>query len=373
MIKNKISVFILIAVALLAPSLADAKYDVSLPEWGNIAISNVTVDDYDVYVDARDAHSGKASLHVSYYKAYADNTFVMFQLGGKTVSALKEYELSYYHKGSALYSPYWLWDFTYIGGVGDITDEWTECKIKFTPSSDNFYLRLSFTGPVDNYLIDDIALYELDENGNRTGDNIIVNGDLELCPLEPTDEVLNAEIMPGINKMTVKWVNPDTDDFYGVNIYTVDENNNEKLVFSDETKTVQKAVIENLQDGELCRVIIKSVNNYGVESDGVFLFGTAEDKTITFRDVSVSDVRGRRVAQAYVYNNGDEPVGATLIMTAYKDGSMLAYKTLENTITAGENIRYFTYMENIPDDAEIELYLCDNLSNLMPLTNVVSD
>lgn len=369
---KRISAFILTAVICLLPLSAGARYKMSLTGWGSISTSNVTADDYYAYVDTRDAHSGKASLHVSYYKAYADNTFVMFQLGGKTVSALKEYELSYYHKGTALYKPYWLWDFTYLNGVGTLTDEWTESKITFTPSSDNFYLRLSFTGPVEDYRIDDIALYELDENGNRTGENLIINGDLESCPIESTEEVTGAELIPGLNKMTVGWVNPESEDFYGVNIYTVDEDNSETLVFSDETGTAEKAVIENLENGELCRILIKSVNNYGVESAGVFLFGIPAEQAVTCSDVSVSDIRGRKVVQATVQNNNvEDSIKATLIMAVYRNSSMLAYKTLEYTIPAGGSQRYFTYMENIPEDAQTELYLCDNLDNLMPLTDTV--
>lgn len=169
-------------------------------------------------VDENVAHSGEASIRLSFSANLAANLYrrilqnVNFEIGHK-------YKISFWSRGenaSGFSSKYgWAW-FDNDTGFHSVngTYGWRYNEFFYTYKEDlgNNELMLIIEYPAHALWIDDYEVYEIDEDGNKIGENLIANGGFEdnVTGAVPSS-VKSIEGVGGDGRVTLSW-NNKTDD-----------------------------------------------------------------------------------------------------------------------------------------------------------------
>lgn len=345
------------------------------------------------YVDINDAHSGNAALRVIGNTTVPGNNYVSYTQK-LNLDAEKKYQLSFWAKGNSggigcfnnwaqfdNNSSYW--NFNPAGEMKD----WEQRKITLTNPQNNT-LRIILERKSDYFMLDDFEMYELDENGEPVGDNLIVNGSFE-------EGVSESSAPNGINTVTV-----GTDEYEIVS-----------LTWDALSNTSQKVNIYRKFNGEYVKIAVfpGSVTSYDVrglmtdaENDlAISVTGTnyIESELYCFnaepvsRPIIIGDtrmyrgntnftnlVRGTMTIENQIKNNrmGDS-FSAELIVALYKNGELVKIwagnpQIIPQTDSNEEpvSIQKRISIPNLDDgDYHLEIFLWDNYETMKVLKNMV--
>ena len=187
------------------------------------------------YVDSTVAHTGEAAFklatNISLISDDNMNGNIYVQL--KQNVAMEEgktYRYSFWLKGENTSRPFnaTLWFTNFDDGSGrnlpDTTGtyDWKHFEYDYTYGSDANHrqniLMMFYEGYAEGIWIDDVECYELDENDQPTGDNLISDGGFEeLCKAEEAS-VKNLSAEADSSGINLSWRNAGA-DFGGVDIY----------------------------------------------------------------------------------------------------------------------------------------------------------
>lgn len=98
------------------------------------------------------------------------------------------------------------------------THDWTDFEFKYTYDSVNDTLRLCFDGATDGLYFDNFECYELDDNGEPTGENLFTDGDFENLVSREEISLSEANVKEGIGEAALSWATKSS-KLGGVKLY----------------------------------------------------------------------------------------------------------------------------------------------------------
>ena len=216
------------------------------------------------------------------YKGSASGTYVsaVTAIDGSWVKPGKKYCLKFKRRSYMAHS-------STVKITGGVTEEvssdvnidwgenWTEYSYEFTAndSGDDINIEVRFTRGNADYngarlFLDEVSCYMLDDEGNPTGENLIVNGGFEneITNVSKAKDVENVSAIGKIGSAELSWTNPDDSNFLKAKIYIADGSEIREI------KTLKKGetgyTVTGLENGKEYTFIIVSLDNEFVESAG---------------------------------------------------------------------------------------------------------
>ena len=161
--------------------------------------------------------------------------------------------------------------------------EWTQYEIEFTPTSSSnsklmFYIDNNIS---QNILIDDVELYKSDDDGVTWGSNLVYNGTFEEGYEEICSDVAQLTEEVGNGQLKISWENPEETVFMHSRVYIKDD---EDLLLRAELSADESEItLTGLNNDEEYEIVVKAVDKYGRETEGVVLqaMPTAPDYEIS--------------------------------------------------------------------------------------------
>ena len=168
------------------PQIATSK---NAGEW-TIALRNNNDEDYSeelAYVDETESHTGTASLKISSTNAGKANCYAFIQRPINDMVEGKKYRISFWAKGcNVISAPQIHMAWVSFDGRGNQLDEdflkgtysWTQITREYTVATSKT-LCFVVDHIMESFWIDDVTCFELNENGEEIGENLINDGSFE--------------------------------------------------------------------------------------------------------------------------------------------------------------------------------------------------
>ena len=346
------------------------------------------------YVDVNDTHSGTAALRIIGNTTAPGNNFLSYTQK-LALDSEKKYQLSFWAKGNlgmiACYNNWAQFDgnssFWRFNNTGEMKD-WEQRTITLTKPQNNL-LRLIIEQKSDYFLIDDFEMYELDEEGLPTGDNLIANGSFETGYSE-------SSVPEGIDAVKV---NTETYELASLSWKPI-SNTSQKIniyrKFGDEY--VKIAVLPGsytgfdvkglMTDEENPMAISVTGTNY-IESELYEFSAMPKSLPLTISDIrlyrsstDISElVRGTLNIETEIKNNrmGDG-FTAEIVAALYRDGELTKVwaggtQEIPETPSSGdaETVSMRISIPRLDDgDYHLEVFLWDNYETMKVLKSMVS-
>ena len=334
-----------------------------------------------------EVYEGRASLHILYDGMLENNKYIYIHCQQAELSSKSEYRLSFYAKAAEGNICYWkwMWDWTQINLSSSQNSDWTYFSYDFTPDKDGSYLGMIVDSMCD-YYIDNIELYKLDENKMPIGGNLITNGDFENGDFTPTADVSDVDSEPIDSGVILSWTNPDDADFDRVEIYSIDEYENEELLVTVDPEEEKRSSvqIDNLKNGEIRYFKIYAIDIAGNKSSGVKTFADPRvddyytGEIITFltgeEDIRTDELLpGVIKAKTFIQNNTQSSgIDGVLIAALYSNNQLVDIKTDQKSVPLGDSVD-FEVSVNIPDgnEYELDIYLWDENYNMLGTSKIL--
>ena len=231
-------------------------------------------------VDENVAHSGEASLKYSFISPSVSNLFVNITQG-IPLELGKKYFVSFWMRGEnagAIAVRYGWGGFDGVGDyfIGDTpTYGWKhiEATLTYEELRNGQELMITSEQTTEGLWIDDIEIFELDENGEKTGENLVKNGSFENFTSEEPFEVKEISGVGEDMTATLSWT--QSGEPFDTRLYLKED---ERFIqigqFGASNKTITIRGLENERDYVFG---ISNIGASGLES---------EIKTCTIRTVS---------------------------------------------------------------------------------------
>lgn len=237
---------------------------------------------------------------------------------------------------------------------------------------------------VRNLWIDDIEVYELDSDGNTTGDNLVPNS--EVAGFE---KGFDGSVPPGVSDVKaeplsrqakISWTKPASSVCDKVRIYQ--EIDGETVLRGVLPATQSEITLSKLENESEYTYIIKTASKYGVESEGSRVTVSpvtpeAELLPLVINGGTDSLNLGTNTFEMTAMNNfSAEELKVELIAALLKnDGKELAeLKSTQASLVAGESAELKTEL-SIPNDGNaytVKLFVWDGLFSLNSLQKTVT-
>lgn len=306
----------------------------SIPEW-NFGLNQQGDFPYNpakfvVDPDENAGEPGTASAKfVSNHTRSIDKTFVTAMQKGLEMEEGKTYAISYWVKadGNAdnLKSTV-SWSALYDGYTSDVIEgtsgsyDWKKLSFTYT-SPDTAKKHIGFTIPyaTKGFWIDNVEAYELDENGDPTGENLITNGDVSDYEI-PSGKPDKVNAVGGNRNITISWAN--TSGYQSVWAY--EKKGDQWFYRGSIPNSLYRIQFTNLEREKEYTYKIVPVSKYGVHGEEQIV--TA--KTLTL-DYELTEPaldgetlrRGTNTISISIKNNKLEtPLPVELMAAVYKDG-----------------------------------------------------
>lgn len=168
------------------PQIATSK---NAGEW-TIALRNNNDEDYSeelAYVDETESHTGTASLKISSTNAGKANCYAFIQRPINDMVEGKKYRISFWAKGcNVISAPQVHMAWVSFDGRGNQLEEeslkgtysWTQITREYTVGTSKT-LCFVVDHIMESFWIDDVTCFELNENGEEIGENLINDGSFE--------------------------------------------------------------------------------------------------------------------------------------------------------------------------------------------------
>jgi len=336
--------------------------------------------DFEIAHEKSVAYNGRASLHIMFDAPYTANHYLQIT-GPGSLEEGKTYLFEFWFLGEAQWK--WSWDWTTLDYTPqNIAEDWTKYSFTFTPNMTGGWLR-NYVDSYCDYYIDDVAIYEIGEDGELVGENLCEYGDFESGDFTPPGAVSAVESESFDSAVALSWTNPKDGDFSHVEIYSVEEDGTETLVAEatpgiDADGAIEKrssCTVENLENGKVYIFNVYAVDTGDNLSAPFQSFGKPvilpyyageikaefEGEVLAGADVTVSTT--------LINNTSEESICAYLVAAIYQNGSLTDMEIFPAEVSKGDPAKDFIIPVSIPETAEnVELccYFWDQ--NYQPLS-----
>ena len=336
------------------------------------------------YIYTKDKRSGNSCLKIISNNQGVGNVFIDFAQA-VPMSSDKNYRLSFWVKSNyGGISVFNNWDYgtyaRYTNLTGELTD-WVQKTTVFKNPS-NTTLRMVCETQTDYFLIDDMELYELDEEGQPIGDNLIVNGGFEIdesaCPKALAN--IKADTESVYEEVTLSWDKPQTEA--RVNIYYKDETENVLIrsIAGDENSVTLKGLMTDVEttlllaaenasylESEFTEITVTPVSYPLITAEIELYRGSTKRQTL---------IKGNLIAKTTVKNNRmGEDYSAELICVLYKDGKIEQIETsgivnIPQTPSSEEpvEISVIAHIPTVNSGDYLEIFLWDSWEGMRVIT-----
>lgn len=238
--------------------------------------------------------------------------------------------------------------------LGAVSDEWKQFSAVYdtTPTpievpSTSGCLKFWVNKSMGDLWIDDMEVYEIDENFNVIGDNLVSDPDVA-----GFEKDADASVPPPVKKASaealsrsavLKWTNPASSSVKNINIYEVIDGEYALRAVVPPTKS--EITLTNLENDRQYTYVLRTVSKFDVESEPVEV--TVEPKTPETEILAVKLNGGQEKLrpgtnnfEVEVFNNfGAVPFDVELIVGLFKnDGrEMVELASDPVTLNAGES------------------------------------
>ena len=322
----------------------------SFPGWG----IDVCDESAEFEITSEEKHSGEYSAVFKLNHDVQSNVYVLLSRavsleGGKRYCFSYWFKTEEYSKGRGRFIVY---DHTKgaqnaVSCIGDqyTEGEWNNVKFYYdsnVAASKNIQIWVDSFGTI---WLDDIEVYEVDENGEKIGENRVTGSDtktdggfeLEAFSDKPQKPEVTAEGM-----------------FRGARLAWSTESDAEKVrIYSGETLVKEtgyslgQTEVDGLSYGTH-KLDICNVSKYGVESDRVSV--TVDTLAYNVSNAAFSQTSiapGRLSASTKISNDGEADVNAAFILALYKGKKLVKMEYVKEAVAGGEE-KELTLSVNIP-------------------------
>lgn len=371
-------------------SKADETTEFSIGSWTMYRHynSDVGISKGSVTVDGGEAHTGSASVKfVCDMPTVQNNVFlrlnqhigmtsgkkyrISFWAKGKNVTYLKAYpEGTKYDSGEEKVS----------GFSGDI--DWTKYEYDYTYSGKNNIMFI-VEQSAEAIWLDDVECYELDDDGNPTGSNLVYDSGFEGIKSAAVAKVSDLTAQSELDSVTLKWKIP-SGDYAGAAVY--------QKVFGEYeyrgtlNADISELKIDGLDMGSEYSFKIAAINSGGVEGEAqevtveVKIPDYIVNRPVLKKDgavVSEISGKGNYTVTVSAKNNGFEDGFEFEQLVAVYDGKRME-KLYSKKQTVPQKHAYASYTDNVCEfsitedgDYSVEVYVIDSRENLNLLNKPV--
>ena len=283
-----------------------------------------------------DAHDGRVALYVSTEQTSGNqsgNTKIYQKVYGLEPST--KYRITFWSKANNIEKFDLVRDVFYrSNAIADDSGsyDWTWQSIEFTSGKNASTTDIQFiveygNGEKAEVWIDDVSIYKLTES-EPEGENLVENASFEDgVDLAPPADVTNAAVIGGDGFLTVTWNDSVSEKFTGVNIIV----DGEQYGFAEAGRELFD--IEGLANGRSYEIVLRAVDERGIVSDGVTLYGTPRAEAElpeVYADDENNVIIGIDEDMEYSVNGGEwisytgrqpELSGSKLVKVRYKETS----------------------------------------------------
>ncbi len=263
---------------------------------------------------------------------------------------------------------------TWANGGGVYSNlEWTDFSHDVFPAeSTSPVVHFIFTESVEDFWIDDVACYELDENGNPTGENL-VEGIGTLDSIEEQSEAVGVEAINDVEKAIIRW-HKDTETEAGAKYVAVYDN-----AMSSDIPVAYVPVsmgyvdIANLIPGVTYSYTVKAVNAEGRESaEGVIVTATPQAVAMIIGEYETSKSGNDVTVSIDIKNNtAGNNVTAQLILAVYNGVTLSTITGTDATsipqTALGVNPVTLSKTVTVPTGHRLVMYLWNSMEGMRPL------
>lgn len=364
-------------------SKADATKEFSIGSWTMYRHYNndVGVAKGSVEVDESESYSGNASVKfVCDMPTIQPNVFIRLNQNLNMTSG-KKYKVSFWAKGDNVTflkaypegAKYDNSEEKVPGFAGDV--DWTHYEYEYTYAGKRNIMFI-VEQQADAIWIDDVECYELDDEGNPTGTNLVYDSGFEGIKSSVTTKVSDLTAESELDTMTLSWKIP-SGDYAGANIY--------QKVFDEYeyrgtlNKDISELKIGGLDMGSEYSFRIAALNSSGVEGEAQEITAKVEvpdyiiNQPILKKDGEVVfEISGAGNYRVTIpgKNNGFENGFEFEQLVAVYNGKRME-KLYSSKINVPQKHPYASYTENVCEftisedgDYSVEVYVIDARGNL---------
>jgi len=333
------------------------------------------------------SHSGSASLFVrSNLSGAIAHTYQNFgpDIAG-TLTPGAKYRFTFWAKGVNANVYYASYGSRHDAGTESVSDtpgtrDWIQKSFDFVATEDaNKLPYFQFDNGYEELYIDDVSVYLLDENGNTTGNNLLINGGLEYNTLS-VQAVNNVTAVSKNGVVTVNWTDVPGEGYTdAVNVVVYEEYEGYLNPVKVAPAETGKVVFES--DAE--EVVVKTVNSQGVEAASETVQVTKLVDPYLYTELDIRDANGEvpeypdpgsyTVTTTVTNQTAGDDFAPALAAAVYDgDGKLIDVDLQALTIAEGASQKLQVTVE-IPNDWEniytIKVFLWEGLSNMAPVAS----
>lgn len=339
-------------------------------------------------LDSETVYSGDKSLKISINAAKGtDDSFIEFMTDSSTTMEKgKTYRVSMRIKGENVNSINYMACWTAVPGANAAfvgTYDWKEFTYDIT-SAENVTggaaLRWRFYGAIGALWIDNITVYELDENLEPTGDNLVSHGDFEDGYKSPTTaDVSDATAESRSDGIGLEWSLPEK-EIKNIKIYEIGANGKTAVATLDGSLT--GTVLKDAALDTEHTYLITTVNSTGFESEGVECGVFHERQGLVFGDTvlerdglyvsDISEPGEYTVSLTFATDSATEKDTELFVM--YTDGGMLKQSDFKPGKINADSMKTVVCTVNIdnPTDTDIlKVFFWDSIEGMNTVKNAV--
>lgn len=337
-------------------------------------------------IDRETVHSGDAALKIYQNQKRDDGSFVEFYTNESvTMEKGKSYRVSMWLKNENSTRINFLNEWSSVPNANAEmigTNDWKEFTYDYTAGANisTAVLRWRLYGPIGALWLDDISVYELDENGEPVGDNLMTYGDFEGGYKEPSTADVSALEAENIAEgVRLSWALPEK-ALNRIKVYDVIGGEKTEIASLDGSAT-EVLIKDAILDTEHT-YLVTTVNTTGFESEGVECSLSAERNGIAVTDIAlkreglyVSDINvpGEYTISLTAVTDTDTEKSVELF-ALYTDGGELKASDFNVGKIGKNSIKEYTCTINIDDPTDtdaLKVFFWDSIEGMNTIKNAV--
>lgn len=251
------------------------------------------------------------------------------------------------------------------------TADWSEFTVDAKPSATTKRVLLfNLLDCAEDFWLDDLTVYELDTDGNPTGDNLVEGiGSIDAVAEKPA-ELTAGEVTNSVNSAMLRWT--AADDAAYVAVY--DKAVGTEVPIAYVPAGMGYVELANLNGGNTYNFLLKAVNSEGRESaNGVSETAQPLPEELIVSDFTVSTSGGTANVSIDIKNNGmGDDFTAQLIVAVYEGEDILknvkatGITKIEQTGASAIPVT-LTQSITVPTGCTLKVYLWDSLDSMKPI------
>lgn len=323
-------------------------------------------------IDENVSHSGEASVKITgSYKQVSNHYMKMMQTLDLKIG--KKYKFSFWMKGEnagqmACRYAWAGWQNNTDGyfNAGSLEDGWKKYEdiLDYSEARNGQDLLFIFEFNAHALWIDDVEMYELDEDGNVTGDNFVTNGGFETFTSSEAANVKSISAVGGDGCATVSWV--QSGEPFATELYMKEDGKWIRIgQFGSGSQTVTVSNLENEKDYEFG---VKNFSSTCLESTMATAAAhtVAPDTKVTYtlNDGGEKAVGANTISVRAENNKFDGDFNAEVIAVVRKGNLITGIETETVTLAKGENAEFDLQITTENETDTISVYAWDGFNTM---------